>query len=168
MDTAPSQQPTSPLGASRFPLAFSAAWLLVLTLLSAACGSDVDEAGGRALWQRLHDEDYRSWRRAPGWETPKATIRPHGELSEIFLNPTLDAARLSPSLDRWPEGSIIVKDSQSAGKPSILAALEKTQGSWYYAEWDADGDVRYAGVPDVCTHCHDAGQDQVFSLGLPQ
>jgi hypothetical protein len=124
----------------------------------------VDEAGARSLWERLHSADYRSWQRAPGWETPKPTIRPHGETAEIFLNPTLDAARKTSALTRWPDGSVIVKESQA----SVLAALEKTEGNWYYAEWRANGDVLYAGVPDVCTNCHDAGEDQLFSLGLPR
>ncbi|MGC4089231.1 MAG: hypothetical protein QM756_15370 [Polyangiaceae bacterium] len=130
----------------------------------ACSGEDTDEAGGQGLWQRIQTQSFRSWQRAPGWETQQPTSRAHGETAEIFINPTLAAARQQASLAAWPDGSLIVKDAQ----PSLIAAMEKSDGRWFYAEWSRDGAVRYAGVPTVCTNCHDAGEDQLFSLALPR
>ncbi len=140
---------------------------LTLALLTPACGDDIDEEGADRLWDAIHAADYRSWQRAPGYETPQPTIRAHGETAEIFLNDTLVAALEQTGLSAWPAGSLIVKDSQKGSTPTLVAAMEKTSGDWFYAEWTAGGEVKYAGTPDVCTNCHNAGQDQLLTLALP-
>ena len=145
------------------------AWFGVSAVVSSAlgCGSDVDEQGGDQLLARLRADDYQSWTRASGWETAQPTIRQHGATAEIFLNPVMAAARDEEGLSEWPEGAILVKDSFKDGSLSLIAAMEKGANGWYYAEWDASGDVLFAGSPEVCVNCHQVGADHVLSVALP-
>lgn len=140
------------------------AWPLLLL----GCGSDVDEAGAAALWEKIHAENYRDWARAPGWETARPTLRAHGETADIFVNESIVQALPGPPLEAWPTGSLIVKLSYTGDTPALVAAVEKRDGPWFWAEWDADGDVKYAGRPDVCLNCHAAGEDFVLALALPR
>jgi choline dehydrogenase-like flavoprotein len=141
---------------------------VVLALLAASllggCSGNAEEAQAKDLYSRLKEDDFHAWDRAPGWETAKKTVRPHGSTAEIFLNPTLAAALAEQGLDAWPFGAIAVKESDG-GK--ILAAMEKTEDGWFYAEYDRSGTVKYSGKPDVCTNCHDEGDDHLFSVALP-
>jgi hypothetical protein len=70
-------------------------------------------------------------------------------------------------LPGWPDGSLLVKDSFDGGSVELVAAMEKRSGRWYWAEWDANGNAKYAGEPDVCIQCHAAGEDFVLTMGLP-
>jgi hypothetical protein len=142
--------------------------LSCLSLACAACGGDdVDEAGAQRLWDKIQAESYRTWQRAPGWETSQPTARAHGDTADIFINATLAGALDETGLGAWPADSLIVKDSFKGQNPSLIAALEKQSGGWFYAEWTASGDVKYAGRPDVCLDCHRAGDDELLSLALP-
>jgi hypothetical protein len=140
----------------------------LMFLAPLACGSDADEAGAARLWRAIHDDDYRSWEPAPGWETPEPTIRPHGDTALIYFNPVrAGAAAQDTPLDAWPEGAILVKDGFRGDQRSLIAAMEKRSNGWFFAEWDGDGDVLFAGRPDVCVNCHQSGADFVFAAALP-
>ncbi len=39
--------------------------------------------------------------------------------------------------------------------------------SWFFAEYDAEGDASYSGSPDLCTQCHRSGDDFVRAFALP-
>src|SRR5262245_43089218 len=107
----------------------------------AGCGDDQDPDGAAELWKRIHAQGYRSWMRAPGCETRKASAAPHGDAVDIYVNPVIQAALSGPGpLTGWPDGSLIVKDGFSGGDPHIVAAMEKTGSKWFWAEWDPDGD----------------------------
>jgi hypothetical protein len=148
-------------------------WLSGILVLAsifslAGCGDDQDPSGADDLWDRIHAQNYRSWMRAPGFETRKASAAPHGEEVDIYVNPVIQTA-LSGSgpVTSWPDGSIIVKDGFSGGEPDIVAAMEKAGSKWFWAEWDADGESVYSGNPDICTDCHQSGADMVQAFGFP-
>lgn len=153
--------------------ATSRAASLTLALLAAACGSDLDEAGARALWDQLQADEYRdpsgpgAYESAPGYETAQPTVRAHGQTARVYLNPVMAAALEETGLSAWPSGSILVKDSFDGDSVRLVAAMEKRAGGWYWAEWDGSGEVKYAGTPDVCINCHTAGEDFVLTVALP-
>jgi hypothetical protein len=126
----------------------------------------VDEAGAAALRDKIDTQRYQEWTRAPGYEVPRPTIRAHGETAEIYINEVVESALRDESAAEFPVGSIIVKDSREGGTLSLVAAMEKRDGRWFWAEWGADGDVKYAGEPDVCLNCHAAGRDYVLAFAL--
>jgi len=143
--------------------------LITAALATAACsGPSYDPDDPRDVLQRVQDEDYRAWDRAPGYETRQPAESPHSRQVDIFINSTvkkvLDRGK---SIDEWPEGSIIVKDGWSGPDLRLIALMEKRSDGWYWAEYDALGDTEYYGKPDVCINCHDSGSDMVRAFSLP-
>jgi hypothetical protein len=129
---------------------------------AAGCGDDQDPQGAVELWDKIHAEKYQTWKRAPGYETRKPTNAPHSDEVDIFVNATMDQA-LTQFAETYPEGSLIVKDGYSGSDHSLVAAMEKRAGTWYWAEWDSDsgGQATYSGAPAICTDCHSSGRDFV-------
>ena len=143
--------------------------LLTATLLSAACGDDQDPSGAEALWNRIHSENYRNWARAPGFEQRRSSSAAHGNAVDIYVNETVAEALRSPSaLTAWPTGSVIVKDGFDDGDFDLVAAMEKREGGWFWAEWDTEGDAIYSGRPSLCIDCHASGADSVRAFPLPK
>jgi hypothetical protein len=139
--------------------------------LLVACGAGDDEpdaTGGRALWNEIQRLDYQSWGRAPGYETPQPAISAHGGTAIVLLNPVAAQAIESPlALSAWPDETLIVKDSYRGDILTLVAAMKKQSGNWYFAEWSPDGSVRFAGQPSVCTGCHGPANDRVRAVALP-
>lgn len=140
--------------------------LVALCIFGVGCGDDQDPEGAQELWNRVHAEKYQSWQRAPGFEMRRDSSAPHGGASEIFLNPTM-ADAVASGATTWPVGSLIVKDGyagvESDASHVLVAAMEKRETGWYWAEWDADsgGEAMYSGNPSICTGCHESGRDFV-------
>ena len=145
--------------------------IAAMTLLAAAtvgCRQDDDPAGADELWQRIQDTKYRTWERAPGYETRKGSSARHGDAVEIFMNDVVSGALSGPAITAWPDGSILVKDGFAAdGSPHIVAAMEKRGGAWFFVEWDPNGSSLYSGTPSICTDCHAVGADMVRAFGFP-
>jgi hypothetical protein len=147
---------------------FRVVTLAFLALAANACGGEeIDEAGAARLWQRIHDEEYRAWARAPGWESRQPTVSAHGHTADIFVNGVVASAIETPNLTEWPEDAVLVKDSYRDDSLVLIAAMEKRAGGWFFAEWDDEGEVKFGGSPSVCLDCHGAARDFVFSAVLP-
>jgi hypothetical protein len=141
---------------------------ILLSASLGSCGDNQDDAGARRLLARVRDDHYRSWERAPGWPTRRATNAPHGESVDIYVNDVIsEALVVSEPLARWPKDSIIVKDGWDGSDLEIIAIMEKRSGGWYWAEFDSDGDPDYSGHPDTCIDCHRDGSDYVRAFRLP-
>lgn len=153
---------------ARFPVALCA-------LLALSACADRDEAA--ELRDEIQADDYRqTYARAPGWETPRQPSQggPHGPFVDIYINDTLEEALAAEeSIERWPEGSIIVKDGWDAaegGDQEYFAFMERRSDGWFWGEYrGAGGRLVAAGLNDGrCADCHAAGEDSVRSFGLPQ
>lgn len=143
--------------------------LTILILLTGGCADD----GGEFL-EQLREQDYRSFDRAPGWETPRqpAAGGPHGSFLDLYVNDTVaEAVAAAAPLDAWPEGSLIVKDAwaDEAGQDlRFVAAMEKREGRWFWAEYRGNDDAVVEAIePSQCTGCHDPGDDGVLAFDLP-
>lgn len=140
--------------------------IAALSAFALGCGDDQDPAGAQELWDRVHAENYRTWQRAPGFEARRDSNAPHGGASEIFLNPTM-AEAVAAGVTTFPVGALIVKDGydglESDATHKLVAAMEKREAGWYWAEWDSDsgGEATYSGSPSICTGCHESGKDFV-------
>jgi hypothetical protein len=141
---------------------------IALAVVALAACRNQDEAGADALWDEVHEADYQSWARAPGFETRTPSTASHGDHVDIFINDVLAMALASgEKLTAWPEGSIIVKDGFTGESPRLVAIMEKREDGWFWAEYEPDGEVDFSGSPGVCTRCHDAGADYVRAFGFP-
>ena len=142
--------------------------VLLVPLALAGCGDNQDPEGARELWRRIRAEDYRSWSRAPGFESRRRSNAPHGNGVDIYINDVVaDALAAGEPLDEWPEGSLIVKDGFDDSELDLVATMEKRVSGWFWAEYDDEGDTLYSGQPELCTDCHASGDDSVRAFALP-
>jgi hypothetical protein len=148
-------------------------WIAILVAavgcsFGAGCSSEeaVDERGAAALWEQIQGETYTTWAKAPGWETEQPTVSAHGQTAVVFINDVAAQALSQPSGQPWPLGTLLVKDAYRNGSLAFVSALKKQESGWYFAEWDAGGNAKYAGRPDVCLGCHD-GDNAPRAASLP-
>jgi len=140
----------------------------LLTSWLAGCGGEpIDEAGAKALWERIHAEGYQTWARAPGWESRQPTVSVHGQTVDIFVNDAVVSALGAQGQAAWPVNALFVKDGYESDALAVVAAMEKRESGWYFAEWDSAGKAKFAGSPSVCVDCHQAAPDFVFSTVPP-
>jgi hypothetical protein len=133
----------------------------------ASCGDNQDPGGARALWDRIHELDYRTWERAPGYASRRPSDAPHSAAVEIFVSEVVsDALRADTTLTRWPVGSLIVKDGWDGGDLELVAVMLKREDGWYWAEYDAEGSAAYSGAPSLCIGCHSSGDDFVRAFAF--
>jgi len=136
--------------------------------LLAACGDNQDDSGARELLSRVRADQYRTWDRAPGWETRRDSSAPHSEQVDIYVNDRVaEVLALAEPLEGWPEDSIIVKDGFDGSDLEIIAIMEKRSSGWFWAEYDSEGDPDYSGQPAICIDCHQSGSDDVRAFRLP-
>jgi len=150
------------------------AFMLLVLVLGGCNASDAD-----AIRDQLRDDDYRNtYARAPQWPDPRmpAAGGPHGGYIDVYVNDVMqeaieDAEASGVPLERWPEGSIIVKDGWSApdgGSFEYLSFMERRSGGWFWGEYTGSGRLVSAGKNDkTCVGCHSSGEDQVRAFGLP-
>ena len=143
--------------------------LLLLTVgPGAGCGDDQDPEGARALWRQIHALEYRQWQRAPGYERRRSSDAPHGGAVDIYINDVVaEALAAGEPLSEWPVGAMIVKDGFDGSDLELVAAMDKREDGWFWAEWDDEGDADYSGRPDTCTDCHRSGDDHVRAFVFP-
>ncbi len=145
---------------------------LVLILFASACGDNQEPAEADALWERIHAEDYRSFARAPGYETRQPSNTAHSDFVDIYVNDAVEEVLTAGEpAAAWPVGSLIVKDGfDSGGALALVAVLDKREDGWFFAEYNDTeaGTAKYSGQPDICLGCHDAGSDEVLAFSLPQ
>lgn len=136
--------------------------------LVCACTDNQDPGGARQLWNEIHELDYHSWQRAPGYDDRRPSNAPHSDAVEIFVNDIVAAAVGSTQpLTSWPVGSLIVKDGWDGDDLELVAVMQKREQGWYWAEYDSEGSAAFSGTPSLCTDCHSAGQDLVRAFPLP-
>jgi hypothetical protein len=140
---------------------------LVVSFCLLGCGDDEDPKGAKDLLQRVRDDDYKSWQRAPGYETRQESNAPHSDAVDIYVNDVIaDALAAAEPLEEWPVGSIIVKEGFSDGEREVIALMEKESTGWFWAEFFGS-DSKYSGTPEICIDCHERGDDHVRAFNLP-
>jgi len=150
--------------------------LAVLLGLTISLGACAERSEADAVRDQLMDDDYRrAYARAPGWESGRQPAEggPHGAFVDIYVNDVLEEAiDAGEAIERWPEGSIIVKDGWSAaagGDYEFLAFMERRDDGWFWGEYRGNGRLVAAGLNDGrCADCHAAGQDSVRAFDLPR
>ncbi|MDI1476571.1 hypothetical protein [Polyangium sp. y55x31] len=153
---------------SRLVACLGIAAMTLVAALSSGCRQDDDPDGASELWTRIQDAKYRTWERAPGYETRKSSSARHGSAVEIFMNDVVADALVGPQITAWPDGSLLVKDGfDDDGSPHIVAAMEKRGGAWFFVEWSPEGESLYSGTPSICTDCHAVGADMVRAFDFP-
>jgi len=136
--------------------------LATFSALGLACTDNEDPTGAAVVWELIHVEGYRDWDRAPGYPGRHSSNAAHGTDVEIFINDTVaHALSAREGAERWPVGSMIVKDGFDDGDLELVAVMHKRKDGWFWAEYDPQGDPSYSGTPELCTECHASGDDSV-------
>ncbi|MDZ4179748.1 MAG: hypothetical protein U1E29_11055 [Coriobacteriia bacterium] len=153
----------------------SAACLLLL----AGCGTDTQAPPSQTssapppeisesvdLYAEIIVAAYTEWAPAPGYSSRQSARGPHGEEVQIFIDPTAEET-LAGGAAEWPTGAIIAKDIYRAGELIQIAAMKKTDGGWYWGEWDALGEPIAEGLRvEPCEGCHASGTDGTLGVTL--
>ena len=140
----------------------------IVALVGAGCGDNQDPAAADAFWEKIHSLDYEAWSRAPGFEVRRESAAPHGGAVEIYVNPVVEAAITEAKpLSEWPLDALIVKNGFDDDALTLVAAMEKREDGWFWAEYDEGGAAKYSGKPDLCVDCHQAGTDFTRAFALP-
>ena len=138
-------------------------------LIGTGCGDDQQPEQARALYRELQSLEYRTWQRAPGYETRRGSNAPHGDDVDIYINDVVaDALDNGVPDGEWPLGSLIVKDGFDGSDLELVAVMDKREDGWFWAEYDDEGDSIYSGKPDLCIDCHRGGDDFVRAFGFPE
>lgn len=143
--------------------------------LVAGCSEEVTSPEADRIRDQLYAADYAAtFARAPGWESPRQPDAggAHGPFIDIYINEVVsDALADGGALERWPDGALIVKDgwNDPEGEEHLFFAfMERRPEGWFWGEYRGDGSLVAAGVDEPrCANCHRAGQDAVFTFGLP-
>lgn len=154
-------------------------FLVALSTCLSACGifgpslSPAQIAQADVLWKRLQSLDYRSFSRAPSFETSKVSSVPHeGQptiLVDIYINPVLQSALQSKKpIQSWPVGSLLIKDAFQQGEHQMVILMEKRAEGWLWAQWNAEGSPQVFGQDGECIRCHTKGDDMVLAFRFPQ
>ena len=81
----------------------------------------------------------------------------------------LSAPELDARADDWrPDLLAALRGLYGDRADDLAAAMEKRADGWYWAEWSADGDAKFSGMPSTCTDCHQSGADFVRAFPLPK
>ncbi len=140
----------------------------LLFFAAVGCGDDQAPEEASALLGRVRGENYRSWTRAPGYETRRKAESPHASEVDIYVNAVVrEALAAGKPLDAWPDGAVIVKDGWDDGDLELIAIMEKRKDGWFWAEY-FDDTSKYSGKPSVCIDCHKSGADSVRAFSLPR
>ncbi|MHB9003645.1 MAG: hypothetical protein ACYC6C_06215 [Coriobacteriia bacterium] len=118
------------------------------------------------LLAEITDAEYAVWAPAPGYESLRPAVGPHGDEVQIFLDPNAEDA-LEKGANVWPIDAIIVKDVYRDGELVEIAAMKKIPQGWYWGEWTADGDRVIEGLAaEPCQGCHSSGTDSTLAVDL--
>ena len=145
-------------------------FLLALVLLC-GCGDNQEPEEANAMWERIHQENYRGFARAPGYETRQPSNTAHSDQVDIYVNDVLAQALTQSGIGSWPVGSLIVKDGfTSDGDLELVAVMDKRSEGWFWVEYNdvEAGKANYSGMPDICTGCHESGADFVRAFTFPE
>jgi len=137
--------------------------------LLVACASD-DQAPqeARSLLAQVRSDNYRTWKRAPGYEQRRPAASPHSDAVDIFVNDVVAKALADAKpLSEWPEGSVIVKDGWDGSDLELVAIMQKRADGWFWAEY-FDDESKFSGKPGICIDCHAKGADSVRAFPLPK
>ena len=98
---------------------------------------------------------------------------PHGAFKLRFnsiANKALTANGALPIGNKFPDGSLIVKDITDGSNISLYAIMYKYSGSWIWAEVKPDGNILHSvnGDAGICTGCHSqsGNRDLVVSFNF--
>jgi hypothetical protein len=127
----------------------------------------------KELWSRVQPV-YTSWSSPSAFKELRPSETLHKRKVRVFFNDLMQPHHVDretcqqradegvsggviiaqAGLTEWPLGSVIVKEGHDDGL-EIIAMMEKRDHGWFYAEYDASGEVLFSGKsPQLCVSCH--------------
>lgn len=147
--------------------------LLVASFFSLSFMTLTDLKIADELYERIHKLKYKTFTKAPGFETRQLALQTQEDEEEmwvdIYINDVLvKALESGENLREWPVGSLLVKETYIYGRFVSLGANEKRENGWVINQWNAKGIAEVANRPKVCWSCHEKGDDMVLGFRFPQ
>jgi hypothetical protein len=143
----------------------SRAFLVVLALIS--CGGDAEPVEPTLADLEAAMAGYEGWAQLAPWEGVQPSEAAHGAFVQIWWNDTAEAAIAAGGSDPMPAGSLIVKEGYGSEDTTDLNATtvmwKVEEYGWFWARFDAAGEVTLSGQPGACVECHAPGDDEMLA-----
>lgn len=121
-----------------------------------------EPSGDRLAALILQTDPYQRWRQFSDRQGTLPSVLPHGPMSRVFINATVEAA-LTAFEGQLPDGSIIVKENVGTS-PDVteavltvmwkVAGFDPTNNDWFWANLTPEGRVVAEGKVQGCATCH--------------
>lgn len=148
---------------------YTLTFLLLLILLPGCSSPDPEPATEDpvAFYATLQDENFTSWQRAPGHEVRQPGTGLHLSEVDTYINEIM-ADALNTNASEAPAGAIIAKNAFQQDQLNTTVAMRKrSDGSWFFAQWNAEGEVMTAGIDEPsCITCHTSNNDRILAFPL--
>ena len=143
-----------------------------ILFLGQVIADDMPGADAKQLWTYITQTSvYKNWGGFPGHEDMHKGKQPHGSFHKIYANkPALESTK-----PEYKYGSIVLKESYTKDKKfRDITIMYKVKGydpehlDWFWAMYDAEGNVKKSGKVEGCIKCHGnvKKQDYVFVHAL--
>ena len=124
------------------------------------------------LLAMMRDQNYgqneEMWGRAPGFETRRESMSPHGAKSEIWVTRNVIDMHEANLEGPWPVESMAIKHGYDANDNLTSRALMVHQPwGWFYAVFTPDDRIIASGYPQMCKDCHPAASGALRFVDFP-
>lgn len=130
------------------------------------------EPNGKQLWKYISQtNNYKNWDHWPGYDGFYEGRSPHGAFLKLYVNNHAKRA-IKNGAKTLPENAIVVKENYNKEKKLLaITPMYKVEdynpkaGNWFWAKYEANGDVMTEGKVGSCIDCHKkvSGNDYLFS-----
>lgn len=138
-------------------------FVLVLCFSVASFAGALPDPDGKAVWDYITKNNYKSWALFPGTTYLYKGQSPHGAFLTSYINKTADDSLKGK---KFANGSIIVKENYMPDKKlGAITVMYKVDGynkegnDWFWGKYSPEGDVQASGKVAPCISCHSAVDD---------
>ena len=123
-------------------------------------------------YETIHQRKYKNWETVPWGSTEPAESEQHGFWVMIWADPVAEESMKNWTGEMAPNGVIVKEHFVETGEIDALhfTVMEKRpgydpeHGDWFWAKYEANGDVIRAGKLQDCIACHEPGSQDYIQI----
>lgn len=136
---------------------------MLFFLFACSTGSKSEEDPASLYYEEF--SDYQTWNQAEDWNGIQPSASVHGAFVQIWLNDVVQDAILEGA--EIPDGAAIIKEGYNDEEGTEFNArmlmvkrdgFDPDHNNWFWASYDAEGNINRSGAIDMCISCHAASE----------